>query len=379
MQEYWILVTRNVRGNVVSLYSPNLKKELIEPTEFSAAAEQPVIPNFNYRSFAREKLNSELQIRHRILFPRGFQELEKKPITPLQHWECFKIDVKKRNRIFEVGLPVSGHICNVLAILTYIFITYMALKIATQNSEDQDSSTSTGLAISGAIFSSLINFFLYILSGASETLIEAGSRLDNLCREQDFDLIQDEIIDANEGCNCQFYNLSTLAAGSILGNSFVSAVRQYLEFTLLTDKFLSLDPDLSTSDHERYYEIITYLVTIPNLISSTFTATAFQTAFARRLIAHLTDRKTRIEGEHTERDALIQRLSSSTNSLIEHKERSDDERLQLTQSRPLTLQFSGGADVQKRDGSDTLGPNSESVVSKSTWKLGSRAADTSKD
>jgi hypothetical protein len=355
--EYWVLVTRNTQGSVTSLYSPDLKKELLE-------SQVAPTSHFDYRSHIKTRITDELQIRHRIIFPKNFNQLENIPITSLQHWEGFKIKSKKRKPVCEVSLPISGHICNILAILTNLFITFMALKIANHNPDEGDSTKATSLAIAGSIFTSLINYFLYVLSGATETLNETGARLDNLCRNRDFDVIQDPHLELTVANNRKYYLLGVVAGLSISGSSFVAAVRQYQEFMLLAAKYLSLDPDLTESEQNKYLEIIKYLVVLTNIISSTYTATAFQAAFARKLIERF---RYRAENEHSVHDALIQRLGQATHLLSDRYQssRSDDESLQLERSKPV-LQFSGETVPEVPV---LLTSNSNSFDSKLTSKL----------
>lgn len=304
MLKYWILVTRNEQGAIVSLFSPDLNKELFDLEETRTES------YFDFRSYLRRKLSEELEAKNKIIVPKRHAQFTIE-LTPLQFWESFKIKPNKKNRIFERCLPTTGYILNVIAILTNLFITFMALKIASQN--EQDSTKSTALSLAGSIFNSLVNYFVYVISGASEALIETGYHLDNrFFRKQDTDFTEDSGIPLTKKHICKFISLSLIAGGCILTNTLIGGIRQYQEFILLTKKYLELDPGLSDTTREQYYQLIKTLVIFTNIFATSYCAIAFQGSFARKLITTYFDKKNKIissmvGSNHLESDRLIDR------------------------------------------------------------------------
>ncbi len=309
MLEYWILVTVNGQGTTVSLYSPDLKKELLGNAE--------VISDF--RLYTRKKLTDYLECENKILLPKKFEQLEDILITPVQHWECFKIKPNKKCGIFEKTLPALGYIFNVTSILTSVFITYMALKIA-GNADNKNSSTqSTALAIFGSIFNSLIIFFLYILSEASNVLVETGYVLDNLFRKSDTTLLKTRKLPSGKIQACKLITLSLTAGGCILTNAFIMAVRQYIEFGLLSEKYLKLNPEISDAEYEQFSKLIKWLDIMPNVFATSYCAVAFQGGFARKLIMRFSEKSTLLEKEvrpDLEDSRLMTRFKNVTDELL---------------------------------------------------------------
>lgn len=310
MLTYWVLVTKDETGNITSLYSFDLKKELLD----NIVEEQSVT---DFRSYTKRRLTESLKNKNKIVFPKRFDQLEDKPIGSLQHWEPFKIKPNKKRPIFEKALPITGHIFNIFSILTNLFITFMTLKIAASRGDD-DSTQSTILAISGAIFNSVINFVLYVVSDASNSLTETGYHLDNLCRKNDTPLLEVDILESPRKGICKFYSLSLTAGACILSNILIGAISQYQEQSLLIKRFLELYPTLSTDEQEQYFQLINYLVNISSIVAFGYTGVAFQGSFARKLVIHLIDKpaKSSQNADYPENARLISRLNSATDTLL---------------------------------------------------------------
>lgn len=307
MFQYWICVTEDKKGNITSLYSPDLKLELHDDNDNDEI-------NNDYRAYTKNKLTSLLYKKNRILLPKKLEQLENSSLTKLQHWESFKININKKRGLFSKLLPGLGHTFNVIAVPTNLFVTYMSLKITAHNNSNEDSAESTFWSVLGALFNSLIGFFLYVLSDASDMLSEMGDHVDNFYRKKDH--LPRNASALSQTQRTKFLSLSFLATGSILANMLIANIRQYQEVRLLAEKFLSLG-ELSDSEYAYYDNLIEWLVIVPNIIALSYTATAFQGGFARQLIAKLTDIPTQLDlsEANSENSTLIHRLNSATTAL----------------------------------------------------------------
>ena len=344
MKKYWIKVTRNNQAKIISLYSPDLKVELLDKHNDH---DHEDVSDF-YRKYVVNTLTNYLRDGGTQIVPKKLKQLKSFSLTNLQHWEAFEINLKGKCSFFAKTLPVFGQVSNAIAIFTGAFVTFMALQItiSSSNNDDEENSSSIALSITGTILISIVAFILYIYSGASEVLESIGDKLDNFfCRRRrgNHEVLSERRIDGNETlfaskkskAYCQniswpLVGVSTIAVGCIAANAVIVGIKQYQEIILLSEKYLNLYPNLTPAERERNLELLTWLVAKLYAVTMGYSGLAFQGSFVSKLIYGYIDkleqRKSNSsidsqsifhENQLTEQRPLIVRLTSATKTLSE--------------------------------------------------------------
>jgi len=273
MPKYYIRVTRNEEGKITSLYSPDLKEELLNERA------QPLEVNFDYRSYLKTQISEYLSnsyvepAKHRFLEPA---------LSPTQHWEPIEITLVRDKKCFEKTLPTVGNVFNGYNILTNAFVTFMALRIASDNN---NSSASNVMSIFGALFSLFIIFFVYYYSNASKVLADTGMSLDNYIANNRN--TRSDTASGRTAFSCNVspsrITLGVLAGGCMIGNSLIWGIKTYQEYILLTIKYLQLYPNMSPASEKFYYELIKWAL-VASLVTNIYCALSFQASFAKGLV-----------------------------------------------------------------------------------------------
>lgn len=290
MAKVWILVGRDHSGRLTSLYSPDLDRDLFP--EFQEKCSQS---NTDYRSFLQRKL-----VKNRALINNKlvkFSELKDFKITILEHWERLDIELPKKISLMGRALPVAGYFLSLFAIVANAYIAYMALRITTH--DEEHSASSIGFSILATIFRSLINFFIYVMSGASDTLQDFGETLSNSRKIKN---IKNALVVANPNQskwrNCAASGtlaLTSFGAGaSIVTNISINTIILFQEGIGLTERYLKLYPALSASERELYYQLIKWIVVVSGTMAGNYCELAFEGNFAIKLIEKL---KARLTGQ----------------------------------------------------------------------------------
>lgn len=291
--KFWVLVKRDRTGKVISLYSPDLNKELLETAPRAEAlitdmpASEPIELSQsveNFRLFAQLELTKSVTQAANPITAKKRKELPNIALTPLDHWECFEIEGKAQGKFFAKLLPGIGNVFNVLSYITGGFITYMALRIA--SSSNENSNTSTGLSIVGTLFSSTILLLVYIAAGTSQSLAKIGESIDQISWQK---LMQTIPSLKNY---LKYLSLSLLAWGCTTTAISITGIRLYQEIMLLTEKYLNLNPNLSEAEHQFYLNLIRWSVVMTYIISGGYCSIAFQGSFAMKLVQQYTDKPT---------------------------------------------------------------------------------------
>lgn len=338
MPKYWVRVTRDNQANIISLYSPDLESELLENIEIKT----------NFRSHTRKMLISRFKDINKILLPKTFEELEQISLTSLQHWEPFEINLKKKYGSFSKILPGAGHVFNVLAILTAAFITYMALH-SVSNKESNTDNNRTVLSILGAVFTSIVGFFIYVVSDSSDALVQIGHRMDNLFRRNNSTQLTKRKNNFSFTFNCstaKYLALSVGAGGSVITNLTILAIRQYQEVILLAERYLELNEALTDSEREQRLELIKWLIIIPNIVASSYCLLAFQGSFARDLVIKVVNYKPkqniseRVQPlSEFENNSLSSRLEEVTNNKLLTKGKGEESLMDTKEESKEPLLF----------------------------------------
>jgi len=287
MPEFLIRVTRDASGNIISLYSPDFVPNLLE------LSDQRDINNNNYRSFVIEIMTYFFTTQKNQVTPKTFEELCYIPTDDLKRWEPFTIDCQPgqfKSGFFSKTLPRMGYATNILGMLSGGFITFMALRIASSNHNEGNSSSSNALSIFGTILSSIISVVIYAYSGATEMLTDIGQGIDqsitNLCRS-DYEIVPTVARNTNQHSTHAKKLILLLALGAVSTNTLISGISVYQESSLLADKYLDLYPELSHAEREKYKELLRWLVVNLFVSVGAYTALAFQGSFAIKLAEEL--------------------------------------------------------------------------------------------
>lgn len=339
--KYWILVKRNAKGEIISLYSPDFK-ELLNNTQDLAVELTPNIEteeetkhiseDFNtlpspieatvdFRNFTKRKLTFLTLHRDNPFFsPKKFHQLNNIELDLLEHWESFEIKIESKCKCCQKCLPRLGQIFNFMNYFSTGFLTYMALRIASNNSDPNQGSSKNSLALSiiGTIVGSTVSFLIYFASGTTGALTKIGENIDRL---NIFRLLNCWKFTKE---NRKFALLSTLAIGTNFAAILITSVRFYQEMNLLTTRFLALDSTLTNDDVNLYHQLIEALAIYPYIISGAYTVAAFQTNFLMKFVKSHTDSSniSRIANSNRNSNQIMQPQSSH---LLDNKQSRSEE------------------------------------------------------
>lgn len=213
-------------------------------------------------------------------------------------------DSQNNSGFFSKALPFLGHLANFFSMLGGAVITYIALRIASSNKSDHQSSlASNAMSIFGTILNSIITFIIYIYSDASKMLIDIGHSIDQVNRrDHEYLAVRDEPTLHQSGYARKV--LLLLVAGSISTNVLISATKVYQESILLVDKYLDLFPELSDGEKEKERVLFRWLVVNTVTFLGAYTVLAFQGGFAIKLVNHITEENANEEPLLQDREEL---------------------------------------------------------------------------
>lgn len=264
-----LLITRDAQNKVTSIYSPDLELELLPGINDSD----------NYRVELSGVMTQKLRSRPPIK-PKSIDKLSQPIIPTLQAWETVEVDMTSARGFFTRNLPISGHIANMLAIITGCYSTYMALSIANSNHDDGNPKIATNVLATS--LSAMINVIMYTYSGTSSVLERVGHDLDTIF---DKNLInQDDNTNNIEDLKCTRRLFATFVVGVLMTNFLIAAISVYQETKILSERYLDLNPHLSPEQRARDLELINWLGNYLMIFTSIYSSLGFQWTFAEQFV-----------------------------------------------------------------------------------------------
>jgi hypothetical protein len=298
--QYYFLITRNGQDEIISIYSPDIDKNLLSQT----TAEQD-----NYVTKATEALLHEIPLLRMISTPKDYNRLSQYPIIPsLQSWEIFEIEFKNTGCFARV-MPGLGNLATLLTILTSCCETFIAFRTASSKGLIDDR-TSFYLSVSSSLIGSIFGLIIYMYSDATSTLRYIGQDIDNAllnagkfgtkictiqCATTDCNIIITNLKSIkfeniqNTLSNCDkraFFNLlfSLLINGTILTSTGIGLVTAYQEKIGLIERYLNSQSFDNVQDKEREREILIWLIVYIALVASVYSSLSFTLSFVNKFV-----------------------------------------------------------------------------------------------
>lgn len=264
-----LLVTRDPQNKVTSIYSPDLEMELLPKIDDTD----------NYGVELSRVMEKTLRSRAPIK-PKSIDALSQPIIPTMQTWETVEVDMTSARGFFTRNLPISGHIANMLAIITGCFSTYMALSIA--NSKHEDGNPKIATNVLATSLSAMINVIMYTYSGTSGVLERVGHDLDTMFDRNSVNA--DDNVHKEEDLKCTRRLFATFVIGILMTNFLIGAISVYQETKILSERYLDLNPNLSPEQRARDLELINWLGNYLMIFTSIYSSLGFQWCFAEQFV-----------------------------------------------------------------------------------------------
>lgn len=264
-----LLVTRDANNKVTSIYSPDLQIDLL-----------PKIVNANDYTLELSQLTAKHLRSRPPIKPKSMDELSQPIIPTMQTWETVEVDMTGARGFFTRNLPISGHIANMLAIITGCFSTYMGLSIA--NSKPEYGNPQIATNVLATSLSAMINVIMYTYSGTSGVLERVGHDLDTVFARNAINA--DDNVHKEEDLKCTRRLFATFVIGILMTNFLIAAISVYQQTKTLSEGYLDLNPNLSPEQRARQLELINWLGNYLMIFTSIYSSLGFQWCFAEQFV-----------------------------------------------------------------------------------------------